>query len=231
MSIAGIENILNGSTGVDQTSPVNGNPGTAGMDQFLKLLIAQLEHQDPLNPLDSADFTAQLAQFTSVEQLYGMNQRLADIQETLGVLNQQQDLVGLIGKTVKADDNSIFIDNGKVLSGSYSQQKNADVFVLIRDANGRQVRALDLGRNDAGEHAVTWDGRDDTGNPVNDGIYYFDVSARDEYGRNVSTHTYVTGEVTGLTYKYDRPYLMIGERLINADSGILEISQASTTTS
>ena len=224
MSITGIENI-SGSTGFDQSGTVQNNPGTTGMDQFLTLLVAQLEHQDPLNPMDSSDFTAQLAQFSSVEQLYGMNQRLADIQETLGSQNQQQDLVGLIGKTIKADDNTVLVQNGKVLSGSYSLSKNADVFVLVRDQAGNQVRALDLGRNDAGEHPVTWDGRDDNGNPVDNGMYYFDVSARDEYGNLTSANTYVSGEVTGLTYQYGKPYLMIGDRLINSDSGIVEISQ------
>ncbi|MBU0988227.1 MAG: hypothetical protein KKH68_13345 [Proteobacteria bacterium] len=230
MSITGINNVSGGTSGLDPAKAKSafGNADGTGMNQFLTLLIAQLRHQDPLNPMDSANFTAQLAQFSSVEQLYGMNDKLTGIQEALSTQNQQQDLVGLIGKNVKADDNTVLIEDGKVLSGAYSLKNSADVAILIRGDDGQQVRMLYPGVNAAGEHQVAWDGRDDEGNTVADGTYYFDVSARDEYGRSVAANTYVSGEVTGLTYKYGQPYLMIQDRLISPDSQIVEISKPAT---
>ena len=113
-----------------------------GMDQFLKLFIAQIQHQDPLSPLDSAEFTAQLAQFTSVEQLYGMNSRLADIEKALNGQSEQRDDLGFIGKTVKADDNTMRVDNGTVQSGSYTIDGSGDVTIDVYDSRGANCQDI-----------------------------------------------------------------------------------------
>ncbi|MFH1993450.1 MAG: flagellar hook capping FlgD N-terminal domain-containing protein [Pseudomonadota bacterium] len=228
MSIAGIGTSYGGASSVDSKTSSNGNVENLGMNQFLTLLVAQLEHQDPLNPMNSADFTAQLAQFASVEQLYGMNARLKNIQETLGSQGKQQDLVGLIGKTVKADDNTILVENGKVLSGSYSLKDAANAIVRVYNRAGQEVRTLYNYQSSMGEHRVEWDGRNNAGNRVADGTYTFEVVAVDEKGRNVAADTYVSGEVTGVTYEYGQPYLMIGNRLIRPDDTIVEISKTGT---
>ena len=81
--------------------PTNTSPKKElGREQFLTLLIAQLRNQDPLNPLESADFTAQLAQFSSLEQLFGMNETLTGIQDTLGA-QETSNVLDYIGKSVK----------------------------------------------------------------------------------------------------------------------------------
>ncbi len=225
MSIEGIGASFRGSSiPYDKTSSRT-TPGELGMDQFLTLLITQLKNQDPLNPLDSADFSAQLAQFASVGQLYGINERLADIQEALYDRGEQQDLIGLIGKTVKADDNTILINDGEILSGSYALEVNGDVTVNIYNSDGLKVRTLYFDQRNEGEHDIGWDGRDDSGKIVGDGTYTFDVSAKDENGIFVPANTYISGEVTGVTYKYGDPYLMIGDRLISADDSIVEVSK------
>jgi flagellar basal-body rod modification protein FlgD len=213
---------------VNSKKSSNGSIENLGMNQFLKLLVAQLEHQDPLNPMSSADFTAQLAQFASVEQLYGMNDRLKNIQETLGSQSKQQDLVGLIGKTVKADDNTILVENGKALSGSYSLADNSNAIVRVYNSAGQEVRTLYHYQSGMGEHRVEWDGRDNDGNRVANGTYTFDVAAVGEDGRHVDANTYVSGEVTGITYKSGQPYLMVGDRLIRPDDTIVEISKTGT---
>ena len=119
MSIQGI-NTDYGGTSIPATQTSSGNDTEdIGIDQFLTLFIAQIKNQDPLGPLDSAEFTAQLAQFTSVEQLYGMNSSLSDIKETLNDQGGQQDLIAFIGKTVKADENTISVEHGEILSGFF----------------------------------------------------------------------------------------------------------------
>ena len=199
-----------------------------GIDQFLTLLIAQLENQDPLNPLDSAEFTAQLAQFTSVEQLYGMNKNLSGIQETLYNQGEQQNLFGLIGKTVKVNDNTIFVGDGVVQSSLYDLHGSGDVTVNVYDDNGLKVRTLYPGWKEEGEHNVNWDGRDDYGEMVGDGTYTFEVAAQDENANYISANTYISGEVTGVTYEYGYPYLMIGDRLVSKDYNIVEVSKTTT---
>ena len=208
----------------ETTSSISGT-GELGKDEFLKLFIAQIQHQDPLNPLDSAEFTAQLAQFSSVEQLYGMNDKLGNIEETLNNQSEQRDDLGYIGKTVKADDNTMRVDDGTVQSGSYTIDKGGYVTIDVYDSDGIIVRTYYKGWEDKGEHDVKWDGRDDTGTIAEDGIYAFEITARDEDGFYISSSTHISGEVTGITYQNGEPYLMIGDRIINNIGNIIEVTQ------
>jgi flagellar basal-body rod modification protein FlgD len=224
MSIEGIAAGYGGTSVSSEKTSSDNNIEGLGMNQFLTLLVAQLEHQDPLNPLDSAEFTAQLAQFSSVEQQYAMNKNLEDIKEIIGSQGQQQDLIGFIGKTIKADDDTILIKDGSVLSGSYSVEGVGDVTINIFDDSGLMVRTLYFKEMETGEHKVDWDGRDDRGDLLKDGTYNFAVTAKDGDGRYIPTNTHITGEVTGVTYQYGYPYLMIGERLIS-DDAVVEVSR------
>ena len=224
MSIQAVNtNYSTTSSTTDQTSSTS-DPDKLGMDQFLNLFIAQLKNQDPLNPMDSSEFTAQLAQYSSVEQLYGMNTTLTDIKNTLSSQNQQRDDLGYIGKTVKADDNTMSVSNGTVQTGSYSLDGSGNVTIDVYDSQGTQVRTLYQGSEDTGEHEVNWDGRDDSGNMVADGTYTFEITAQDGIGLTVPSNTYISGEVTGVTYQNGQPYLMIGDKLIDS-SKIIEVTQ------
>ena len=225
MSIEALNTGYGATSASNEKTSSRSSTDELGMDQFLNLFIAQIQHQDPLNPLDSAEFTAQLAQFTSVEQLYGMNARLADIEETLGGQNEQRDDLGFIGKTVKADDNTMRVNNGTVQSGSYTIDESGYVTIDVYDSNGIIVRTFYEGFEDKGEHEVNWDGRDDTGAFVRDGTYTFEVTAKDENGYYISSNTYISGEVTGIKYQNGQSYLIIGDRIINNSNNIIEVSQ------
>jgi flagellar basal-body rod modification protein FlgD len=224
MSIASVNTNYGTSSTASQQTTSNSSMDELGMNQFLNLFIAQLKNQDPLNPMDSSDFTAQLAQYSSVEQLYGMNSKLTDIESTLSSQNQQRDDLGYIGKTVKANDNTMTVDSGTVQTGSYSLNGSGSVTIDVYDSQGQHVRTLYEGTEDKGEHAVNWDGRDDAGNMVQDGTYSFQITAQDGIGLNVSSNTYISGEVTGITYKNGQPYLMIGDKLLDS-SKIIEVTQ------
>lgn len=227
MSIQGINTGYGGSSVPDAKTSSGTGMEEMGIENFLTLFIAQIQNQDPLSPLDSAEFTAQLAQFTSVEQLYVMNKSLSDIKGMLNDQGGQQDLIGLIGKTVKADDNTILIQDEVVISGSYRLEDEGNVTVNVYDSNGLKVRTLYLGPQNAGEQDFNWDGRDDAGEILGDGTYTFEVTARDENGNFVGANNYISGEVTGVTYKYGYPYLMVGERLISRDN-IIEVNKTTT---
>ncbi len=228
MSLGAVNTGYGVSSGTGENTSSSSNTEEMGMDQFLKLFIAQIQHQDPLSPLDSAEFTAQLAQFTSVEQLYGMNSRLADIEKALSGQNEQRDDLGFIGKTVKADDNTMRVDNGTVQSGSYTIDGSGYVTIDVYDSQGLIVRTFYEGWEDKGEHDVNWDGRDDTGKLVGDGAYTFEITARDENGYYIPSNTYISGEVSGITYQNGQSYLMIGDKIISNSNNIIEVGQTTT---
>jgi flagellar basal-body rod modification protein FlgD len=225
MSIDAVNTGYDASSVSNETTSSSSSAGELGKDEFLKLFIAQIQYQDPLNPLDSAEFTAQLAQFSSVEQLYGMNSKLGNIEETMNNQSEQRDELGYIGKTVKADDNTMRVDDGTVQSGSYTIDGSGYVSIDVYDSDGNIVRTFYKGWEDKGEHDVNWDGRDDTGTLAGDGTYAFEITAIDQDGSYISSNTHMSGEVTGITYQNGQPYLMIGDRIINNISNIIEVTQ------
>lgn len=195
-----------------------------GYDDFLTLLIAELEHQDPMQPMDSSEFTAQLAQFSSVEQLYGIKEIVSDVQQRLASQGEQNP-VDLIGKTVTAADDTVVLQGGEVRCGHYTLPQPADVTVQIYNSQGVRVRTLFLEDQPAGEHAIAWDGTDDNRHKLGSGTYRFEVSARNAKGQAVGVDSYATGEVTGITYAYGEPRLIMGDRLVNARQDIVEVRQ------
>ena len=173
-----------------------------GKDDFLKMMIAQLQHQDPLNPLDGTDFTAQLAQFSSLEQLSNMNTQL----ETLGLyqasLNNTQS-ISLIGKEIIAIGNVIKVD-GASADLAYNLSETAKVTIRIYDEGGNLVDTLEPGTQEEGENLVVWDC-----SGVAAGNYTFEVSANDANGNAVSSYTMLTGKVTGVSFEEGFPVLSV----------------------
>jgi flagellar basal-body rod modification protein FlgD len=206
-----------------ETSETSERDDRTGMNQFLTMLVAQLKNQDPLNPMDGTDFTAQLAQFSSLEQQFQMNDNLAHIQSALAA-GEKGTVIDYIGKTVKTADNTITANGGQCDSALYALSDRADVTIHIYNDQGLEVRKIYKGWQDADEYALAWDGRDNSGKPVSDGTYRFEIRARDEQGLFVSHQAYGSGEVTGVTYKSGIPYLMVGERIVSP-TNIVEVTK------
>ena len=196
-----------------------------GRDDFLTLLVAQLRHQNPLSPMESADFTAQLAQFSSLEQLFGMNDTLADIQNSLAT-REDKNILDYIGKSVKINDNTIAVKNGGTDTGAYTLENRADVTIFIYNNEGQEIRRIDAGWENTGEHELNWDGRNNKGLEVSDGIYTFEIEAMDENGYAAYSKASFTGTVNGVSYENDIPYLMVGNRLVTPEE-IIEVKESS----
>jgi len=192
-----------------------------GRDDFLKLFVAQMKEQDPLNPIEGSDLSVQLAQFSSLEQLFNIDQHLIDISKKFEI-QEKGHLLDYIGKTVKARGDMLQVKDGDVSTGYYSIDDSADVTIFIYNTNGEKIRTLYQGRKESGEHSFEWDGRDDNGNKVNDGNYIFEISGKDTYGYPVSADTYLYGRVTGITYQNRIPYLMLGDNPIGVEN-VLEV--------
>lgn len=211
--------------GLNNTQPAVSNTSEQelGKDEFLKLLVTQMQNQDPLNPMDSTEYTAQLAQYTSLEQLY-------NIDETLGLINtgQQQDssynALEFIGKQISAQGHELSFEKGKSATGSFSLAEQADCSVMITDANGDLVREKSLGSMQPGTHTFDWDGQDDTGSMQDSGVYDFQVIAKDGKGQIRPVETRIAGEVTRVSLEGNSPVLYVGEIPV-AMSQIMEISK------
>jgi len=222
MAIAALEPIYNQIPNWESSETTELEDKT-GMNQFLTMLVAQLQNQDPLNPMDGTDFTAQLAQFTSLEQQFQMNNNLTSIQAALGA-QEKGSVIDYIGKTVKTTDNTILAENGQADAGAYTLADRAEVTIHIYDGQGLEVRNIYKGWQEADEYDLAWDGRDNSGGVVSDGIYSFEIVAKDEKGLFVSCNAYTLGEVTGITYKTGIPYLMVGDRVVSP-SNIVEVTK------
>lgn len=187
-----------------------------GKDSFLTMLVAQLQNQDPLNPMDGTDFSAQLAQFSQLEQLINLNKSMDSLSKAYAQ-RSEGDATGYIGKQVTGKVDTMTIAEGAVSGGFYNLAKPADIMVTVTDAEGKTVKTLLLGQQTSGSHVITWDGTDNQGKAVEDGSYKYTVMANTGYGYAQIPST-VTGKVEGVTYNNGKPYLVVQGVLLDPNS-------------
>lgn len=182
-------------------------------DTFLTLLTTQLKYQDPLEPMDSSEFTNQLVQFTEVEQSISTNKQL---EQMIGLQGASQAVaaLGYIGNQIEAVGGlAPLVDGASQLT--YTLPVDADSpNVLIFNEAGQLVRTIEAVPT-AGKHTVNWDGKDSDGAQLPDGIYGFSVPARDSDKNTLEVTTGFIGKVTGTQTEPDGVYLAVGELLVN----------------
>ncbi len=188
-----------------------------GRDAFLSMLVAQLKHQDPLNPMEGSDFSAQLAQFSTLEQMFKVNDNLESIHTDLGP-NTEENLLDYIGKEVTSQNDKINLSGGDAAGGFYTIGSTANILVNIYDGVGTRVAQVIGGQKEAGTHTVEWNGTDDFGDMLPDGSYTFEVLAIDEHYAQLPVETTMKGMVTGVTYEFGMPYLLMEDKLVDPAS-------------
>ena len=148
----------------------------ATQDRFMKLLVTQMKNQDPLNPLDNAQVTSQLAQLSTVSGIDKMN---ATLQTLIGSFqsNQAVQAAGMIGHGVLVPGKQIDLSAGKAVFGLDLASTADKVQVVVKDASGKTVHTMDLGGKDAGTIPLSWDGVKDDGTKAADGRYSIEVVA------------------------------------------------------
>jgi flagellar basal-body rod modification protein FlgD len=149
---------------------------TATQDRFMKLLVTQMKNQDPLNPMDNAQVTSQMAQLSTVSGIDKLN---ATLQSLMGSYQSSQSLqaTSMIGHGVLVPGSSVALSGSKAILGMDLAGSADSVQVTITDASGKQVQKINVGASDAGVQPLAWDGAMDSGAVAPDGNYTFAVTA------------------------------------------------------
>lgn len=181
----------------------------ADYQSFLKLLIAQVSNQDPLEPMDSTAFVSQLAQLTQVEQTITTNATLERIETQLGAAGGRSE-VALLGREVLVPSDRIALRDGRA-AFSYSLDGEATrVSAQILAEDGTVMRQIDDLPGTAGSrHEVVWDGRDPEGLPVPDGRFTLRIAATDAADKPVGHESFVAGTVERLAFRDGWPMLAL----------------------
>lgn len=194
-----------------------------GQQEFLQLLVAQMRNQDPINPLDSKEFAAQLAQFNSVEQLISVNNGLSTLQgsqEMMSASLTNSMAASMTGKHVKALSSEVYLAPGGQSNIQYKLNNSAsEVEIVIRNESGSEVRREKLSGVAGGENQWSWDGRNDSGDRMADGNYYVEIQASNE-GSKVDALTYVEGTVGKVRYTGSGVFLHVNG--VNVSIGDVE---------
>ncbi len=159
-------------------SPASTSPTSADSEQrFLKLLVTQLNNQDPLNPLDNAQLTSQLAQMSTVSGIEKLNTAFQSLLAQSGS-GQVLQSAGLIGRTVLVPGQALALQQGAAVPFAVELPAGAEsVKVSVSDAAGHTVRSFDLGTLPPGVKTVAWDGLGDNAAALADGSYTVNVVA------------------------------------------------------
>jgi flagellar basal-body rod modification protein FlgD len=176
----------------DQTSTTQGLE-----DRFLKLLITQMRNQDPLNPLDNAQVTSQLAQISTVSGIDKLNGAVNGMADSF-VAAQSLQAGSLIGHGVLAPGDGVLLNGGQAVGGLELAEPADQVVITVRGASGEALKILSLGPQESGTRAFRWDGSLDAGGQAGDGAYLFDVSAV-RGGKSVKAQALGYGQVQSVT--------------------------------
>lgn len=202
MSVSGVSGSTSGPT-ITGANSIAGN-----FQEFLSLLTTQLKNQNPLDPLDTNQFTQQLVEFSSVEQQLQTNSYLETMaQASRDQLNTQA--VAMIGKTVTTSGTTTDLANGSA-TWTFKLDQPADVTITIRDSSGNVVKT-DTGHVSSGSSQYVWDGMKDDGSKSPDGAYTISIDARGEDGSLLTASTQAGGVVTGVDLSGNEPELIVGQ--------------------
>ena len=208
-------------------------PGEMGKQDFLTLLMAQLANQDPLNPQDPAEFTSQLTQFSSLEQMFTMTKSVEDMTgsiqalQLLQVASNNTQAVALIGKDVLYEGNVLSIEGGTpddlrfyVPEDLRNVQVNIYKPTTVLDADGniigtsQTMRTINLGSRGTGAQIVSWDGLSDYGEAIGDGQYKIEVTGQNSVGESVTATPLAVSRATGVNFEAGATYLEVaGQRI------------------
>jgi flagellar basal-body rod modification protein FlgD len=204
-------NINTVSTNTSTAANAAATPSPAGLTSadFMQMLVAELQNQDPTNPQDSSAFVTQLAQITQVEQAADIN---TNLQNLLTSQNKAANLssVSLIGQNVSVPGSQVSLTSGSKATLSFTLPSAVEqVSVQISDANGNPVNTLTQGATAAGTNSITWDGKNSANQSLPSGTYSYTVTGVDASGQTIQGASMISGQVTGVNLSGTTPVLTV----------------------
>jgi flagellar basal-body rod modification protein FlgD len=190
---------------------------------FLKLLVAQIENQDPLEPMDSTTFVSQLAQLSQVEQAIMTNANLEMLVGKTDAARTFSD-VALLGREVRVVSDRVSLEDGRAAFSLTPSSKAESVEISILDEAGAVVRRIQQGRSASGDPMnFVWDGADETGAIRPDGIFTVKVDALDAEGKRVGNLVATSARVEALDYQGGGQVLRLSNGAEIGSSAILGV--------
>lgn len=210
------------------TGAAGGTASTSNMgkQEFLQLLVAQLKNQNPLSPMEGQEFAAQLAQFSSLEQLSSIDSTLQTSVDMNMMLTQTVNntlAANFIGREITAIGDTVSLKSGEESNIHFHLPDYAEkVTLTIYDEAGNLVRSIETTGLASGEQKLTWDGKNSDGRSLPEGNYTFKVKAVDTNGDQMNAIPISKGLVSGIRFVDGSPILIVnGRELLMAD--VLEI--------
>ena len=207
-------NVMWGTDEEESKSKTNFDVSSLGKDDFLTLLIAQLRNQDPLNPADNTEFVAQLAQFSTLEQMTLMNTNLEQSLANNTAMSEAVTnamVVNYFGKEVAAETDLFTYDGEAGVDLNFNLDRPVSWAKLeITDMAGHFIRTISLGSMEEGINSVGWDGLTNLGVKAQPGEYTYSIEAYDYLENQVGFSQIFYGVVEGITYKDGMAYLNVG---------------------
>ncbi|MEE9169230.1 MAG: flagellar hook capping FlgD N-terminal domain-containing protein [bacterium] len=222
MEIPSVQSSLPGNTNVGLS---NAAQNILGKDDFLQLLVTQLRYQDPLSPIENGEFIAQLAQFSSLEGIQSMNDKLGtsintDLLMAQSISNSM--ITSLIGKEVQIQTDQFKMADGEVSLGFMADTTAVSARVEIFDETGALVFSENVAGVEAGNNSFVWDGTSVTGEKISSGNFRVEVELLDGNDQSSTALTYLQGEVSAIKYVSDGALIEVNGELHNVGD-VLEV--------
>lgn len=186
---------------VNTNSPMDLNRKTSlSQYDFLNILVTQMKYQNPLNPMDYQQMATMLTQFSSLEALNNINKNLENAIIYQSSMHSLQS-VELIGKKIKTAGNKISLEKNNFSEAYYQLTQPGKVTIRIFDEGGNLVRIIDEGFKSASEHKLIWDGKDNMGKSVPEGVYLFTASAVDLNDKMIPVNHFQVNTITEVMFE------------------------------